>query len=334
MLAPADPPLLSVVVTAHDEAPHIAATVKAVLGQQGLPGPLEMVLVDDRSTDGTAEAAEAAGDHRLTVLSARPDPASPLTTRQQALDLGFRAARGRVILTLDADSRVSPGWAAAMARPILEERADAAAGPVGFLPDDHWVARWQTCDAHYYFLVSAMVARLGGAGGVFFGNFAFRRGLYEELGGFAALGFALTEDLAFALATQREGGRVAFLGTGTRVDVAACPDFDALVTRTLRVSKGPPSALATVLTVWPLTLPALFVAALIGGGWALWLAFLIRYGVGVALVRAALGDHPSARVRRFAPFYEPGAFVLAGGVLSRILRRRAGVAWGGKRYGG
>ena len=60
-------------------------------------GWAEVVLVDDRSTDETVAEVMAAGLPRLRVLHAAPDPASRLTTRQQALDLGFRAAAAPVI---------------------------------------------------------------------------------------------------------------------------------------------------------------------------------------------------------------------------------------------
>jgi cellulose synthase/poly-beta-1,6-N-acetylglucosamine synthase-like glycosyltransferase len=288
--------------------------------------------VDDRSTDGTAEAARAAGGDLLALYPGAPDPASPLTTRQQALDLAFRKARGQVILTLDADSAMAPGWAAAMAAPMLEDRADAVAGRIGFAPADDWVARWQTCDAQYYFLVSALLVKAGHSGGVFFGNFGFRRALYEQVGGFQALGFALTEDLAFAQAIQAAGARLVFAGQEARVDVRPCPDFAALVTRTLRISSGRFSALALVLTVWPLSLPALLVLALLTGGVWAWVAVGLRYGLGVALVRLALAGHPDRRVRGFAPFYEPVVFRLSAAVLGRVLRRER-VGWGGGQYG-
>lgn len=324
-------PRLSIVITAHNEAAHVAGTLAALNRQEGVPGGVEIVLVDDRSTDGTAERARAAGGEALRLLQGAPDPASPLTTRQQALDLGFRAARGEVVLTLDADSAMAPGWAAAMAAPILAGEADAVAGPVGFVPAEGWVALWQNCDAHYYFLISDWLTRAGFAGGVFFGNFAFRRELYDRVGGFGRIGFALTEDLAYAQALHAAGARLAHRWEGTRVDVRACPDFPALVDRTLRISSGRFSALALVLTVWPLTLPLLLGLALVFGGGGLWLAVALRYLGGALMVRHALRHHPSGRVRAFAFLYEPAVFRLTAAVLARVIRKET-VGWGGKSY--
>jgi cellulose synthase/poly-beta-1,6-N-acetylglucosamine synthase-like glycosyltransferase len=196
----------SVIITTHNEGASIRATLLGLAQDRAFrEGWAEVVLVDDRSTDDTVAQALSVDLPALRLLRAAPDPASPLTTRQQALDLGFRAAASPIILTLDADSTLPRDWIAQMIAPIEAGQAQAIAGPIGFAPLTSAVARWQCCDTAYYFLVSGLMARAGLGGGVFFGNFAFRADLYTRLGGFDAIGFALTEDLAFALALQRAG---------------------------------------------------------------------------------------------------------------------------------
>src|SRR5690606_27809843 len=62
-------PRYSVVVTAHNAVGSIAACLASVAGQEGVAeGEVEIVLVDDRSTDGTAEAALSAGVPVLRLL--------------------------------------------------------------------------------------------------------------------------------------------------------------------------------------------------------------------------------------------------------------------------
>src|SRR3989338_4283976 len=191
----------SVIITTHNEGASIRATLLGLAQDRAFrEGWAEVVLVDDRSTDDTVAQALSVDLPALRLLHAAPDPASPLTTRQQALDLGFRAAASPIILTLDADSTLPRDWIAQMIAPIEAGQTQATAGPIGFAPLTSGVARWQCCDTAYYFLVSGLMARAGLGGGVFFGNFAFRADLYTRLGSFDAIGFALTEDLAFALA--------------------------------------------------------------------------------------------------------------------------------------
>ncbi|MDJ1008427.1 MAG: glycosyltransferase [Paracoccaceae bacterium] len=322
-----DEPLASVVITTHNEADGIGATLASLAAQIEAPA-FEIVLVDDRSTDDTVAIVKAAGVPNLRLLRNAPDPAAPLTTRQQALDLAFRESRGAVVLTLDGDTAVPARWLAEMSAPILGGRARAVAGPITFAPDNTAVARWQVADAAYYWQVAALLAPFGG-GGVFFGNFAFDARLYRETGGFAAIGGALTEDLAFARAIQSRGERIAFLRGAGPVAVAPCPDVEALIGRTLRISQGPLSLLSAVLTIWPLTLLLTALLAPIGGVFP-WL-FAARYALGAGVVRLAIA-RAGARARGLNWLtYEPLAFALAAGVLPRVARGTKS-DWGGRSY--
>lgn len=107
MTAPgADSPYLSVVVPVHDERDSLDALhreLDAVLS--GLGDPAEMVWVDDGSRDGSLERMReiAAGDPRVRVVALDRNHG-----QTAALDAGFRAARGEVIVTLDADLQNDP----------------------------------------------------------------------------------------------------------------------------------------------------------------------------------------------------------------------------------
>lgn len=320
-------PHVSVVITTHNEEAGIAGTLQSLTAHSDTP-EFEIVLVDDRSTDATVARAQSVGIEGLRVLHNAPDPASPLTTRQQALDLAFKNAKGAVIVTLDGDSTVPAGWVEAMTAPILAGKAPAVAGPITFAPPTTAVARWQIADAAYYYEVAARLAPLG-AGGVFFGAFAFRTELYKAVGGFDAIGGALTEDLAFARALQAAGHRIAFDPSPGAVKVAPCPNRDALIDRTIRVSAGPPSILAAVLSLWPLTL---MLTALMApfGPWLLAL-FVLRFAAGAAFVRFAI--YRTGAVDRGFNWatYEVLAIALALSVLARI-RQGSKTKWGGQSY--
>lgn len=336
LLLPRIAPDASVVITTHNEAGQIRATLAALRADPWVAtGRAEVILVDDRSTDGTLMEAAQAGLAGLRVLHApalAPDRGSGLTTRQRALDVGFRGARAPVILTLDADSTLPDGWIARMAGPVLAGEVDAMAGPVGFRPLNGPVALWQSCDAAHYAGVANLLAATGLPSGVFFGNFAFRAGLYDEMGGFEQIGRALTEDLAFARAIARSGGKIAFAGAQNRVDVRAAPGLWPLVARTQRVASGPASLLAAVLVLWPLSLLAVAIAVAVGLLSPLLL--ILRALAGVLLLWAALArNHPDPRLFAFAPLYEPGVFVLALLVTAQRLRYGRRIRWGGQDYG-
>jgi hopene-associated glycosyltransferase HpnB len=100
------------VVPARDEADVIARSLKSLLAQD-YPGAFRIVLVDDQSSDGTAEIARALpGAEKLTVLPGAPPPPG-WTGKLWAVSQGVRYAREtfapRYLLLTDADILHAPG---------------------------------------------------------------------------------------------------------------------------------------------------------------------------------------------------------------------------------
>ena len=106
VLAPARPraaPPVAVVVPARDEAEVIARSVGSLLAQD-YAGELRVVLVDDRSADGTAAIARAlpGAAERLTVIEGAPRPAG-WAGKLWAVQQGVAATDAEVLLLTDAD---------------------------------------------------------------------------------------------------------------------------------------------------------------------------------------------------------------------------------------
>lgn len=117
-------PDLSVVVPVYNERENLAPLVAALHEALGpLARPYEILLVDDGSTDGSGEAIDrlAAADPRVRGLHLERNAG-----QSAALHAGFRAARGPVLVTLDADLQNDPADIPALLAAL--ERADAACG--------------------------------------------------------------------------------------------------------------------------------------------------------------------------------------------------------------
>jgi len=103
---PAPAPLVAVIIPARNEAHNIAASVQAVLASH-YPA-LEVIVVDDHSTDDTARIArDAANDSRLQLL-ANPDLPPGWFGKQWACQNGANIATGEILLFLDADTIIAP----------------------------------------------------------------------------------------------------------------------------------------------------------------------------------------------------------------------------------
>lgn len=96
-------PLVSVVIPAHNEAACIARTVRAIIGQASTAHAVEVIVVDDGSTDKTVCIAKDAGARVIKMGGSGGNPAA-------ARNRGAALAGGDPLIFVDADCEVTEGW--------------------------------------------------------------------------------------------------------------------------------------------------------------------------------------------------------------------------------
>ena len=118
---------LSIIIPAYNEVKTLKEILQAVRAVDLAPLGLEkeVVLVDDSSTDGTAELAEQLQQEGyIDVLKRHPVNRG----KGAALRTGFQAASGDIILIQDADLEYDPGDYPRLLKPILDGKADVVYG--------------------------------------------------------------------------------------------------------------------------------------------------------------------------------------------------------------
>ncbi|WP_448623881.1 glycosyltransferase [Geodermatophilus sp. URMC 64] len=338
---PAVPPLVrrpvTVVLPVRDEARQVGACLAGVLDQRGVPG-LRVVVVDDGSTDGTAEIVRAVADPRVHLIETKGPPAGWLG-KPHACAVGAAEAGpddDGVLVFLDADVRLWPdAVAAAVAlldahgldlvspwpRPLAGTLAERVVQPLS-----PWL--WATTLPLRLAERSARPS-LAAANGQFL---VVRAGSYRRAGGHAAVRGEVLEDLALLRAVKRAGGR------GVPVDgsrLAACRMYEGWpalrdgYTKSLwgTVGGSPAASLAAaaVLTAGGVV-PA--VAALRGSR-----AGLAGYLAGVA-GRAVVAVRTGGRVWPDA-LAHPVSLLVLDALLVRSVRgrRRGTLTWRGRPIG-
>ncbi|MGA5757863.1 glycosyltransferase [Nonomuraea bangladeshensis] len=205
---------ISVVVPARNEADRIGPCLRAVLAD---PDVKEVIVVDDRSTDGTAALAAGLG---ATVVRGEPLPPG-WVGKQWALRQGVAAARGDVVVTLDADTRPGPGLFGALAR-ALDGHDLVSAAP-------RFACDGPLEQALHASMLATLVYRFGPVGPATpppphrtLANgqcLAFRRTAMTEIDAFAAVRGHMTDDVALARFLAGRGWRVGFLDGGALLEV-------------------------------------------------------------------------------------------------------------------
>jgi glycosyltransferase involved in cell wall biosynthesis len=203
---PVQEPHVSVIIPARDEARIIERTVRAFLAQDY--SNLEVIVVNDRSTDGTGEILRAIDDERLRVIDGVEPPAGWLG-KPWALHQGSRLARGEMLLFVDADVVYAPAAIrAAVAYRELRRPALLSLLPYfemrGLGENAAMPMMAMTCFTFMPTWISnrTRVAALAIGGGT--GNLIVRH-VYDDIGGHEALKDSVVDDVALARLVRRSG---------------------------------------------------------------------------------------------------------------------------------
>jgi chlorobactene glucosyltransferase len=206
-------PLVSVIVPARNEAVNISACVASLLNTQ-YPR-VEIIVVDDGSTDGTGDIIHILAEHaagRLRPVAAEPLPPGWLG-KPWACWQGYRHARGELILFTDADTRHDDALLGHAVGALQQNEADM----VTVLPRQLMLGFWERLILPHIFAMIFMrfhnlkrVNRTRNAKDVIAnGQFLLlRRESYEAVGGHEALRGDVVEDQQLAQRLVRNGRRI------------------------------------------------------------------------------------------------------------------------------
>jgi hypothetical protein len=172
-------------------------------------GKLQIVVVNDRSDDGTASilaeyAARMPGRFRFLSLTETAPGFSP---KKHALNQGLQIASGEIIVTTDADCIMAPAWISAL---VSEFSPDT--GLVSGLTTYYDAGRgiWEGVQALEFFSYAVVAAALIGLRFPVNGNannLAYRREVFDEVAGFASHGGIVSGDDDFLIQSIHKQGR-------------------------------------------------------------------------------------------------------------------------------
>lgn len=214
------PTSVSVVVPARDEAHNLPRLLTALQHQSA--SPLEVIVVDDGSTDDTAAVAAA---HGALVVATEELPAG-WVGKPWACATGVAGARGDVLLLLDADTWLGLDGVAR----LTAAQAELAPGGLLSVQPFHVTERPYEQLSAFPNVVSVLASgtaalRPARAPGVAFGPCLVTTAeALAAVGGFAAVAGESIEDIALARAFERAGRPVRCLGGGEVVRFRMYPD--------------------------------------------------------------------------------------------------------------
>ncbi|MBW9095370.1 glycosyltransferase [Microbacterium jejuense] len=198
-----DPPVtepVSVIVPAYNESAGIEAAVRSIAASDH---PIEVIVVDDGSTDGTADLVERLGLPRVRVIRQQNQG------KPAALNTGIRAAQHELIVMVDGDTVFEPDTVRLLVQPFTDPNVGAVSGNTKVANRGGLLGRWQhieyvvgfNLDRRLFDVAECMPTVPGAIGG-------FRRSALARVGGVSS--DTLAEDTDLTMALCRDGWRVVY----------------------------------------------------------------------------------------------------------------------------
>ncbi len=182
---------IAVVVAARNEAARIGPLLDA-LTAQSRPAD-EIVLIDDRSTDGTGALVQRYADRLpLTVVRIDSEPVG-IGPKKRALAVGIGQTKSPWLVLTDADTRPGPDWLAGLSR-LMAPEVGLIVGYGPYRRRGGWLNRFIRFETTRAALLTASAVGWNRPYMAVGRNLAYRRTLYDEVGGFASGAHALSGD--------------------------------------------------------------------------------------------------------------------------------------------
>lgn len=169
---------LSVIIAARNEEKSIIQCINSILANSYPPDLLEIIIVDDHSTDNTLSFARSIPSTQLSII------VSSGNGKKAALHDGISNSSGQLIIQTDADCIVDPRWLTSISSYYEQSKARLIAGPIQYAVSRSTVHRFQYLDALNNMAVTAhgiLSQQYYMANGA---NLAYEKSLYVEIGGF------------------------------------------------------------------------------------------------------------------------------------------------------
>ena len=182
---------ISILISARNEARNIPATLKAILAQNYPAHLYEIIVIDDHSTDNTAQIIAGFCDKYSTVklirLAAHIDAHTIQSFKKKAIEIGVQYAENELIVQTDADCTMGNDWLKNIADYYEQYHPKFIAAPVIFTDEKNTFQRFQSLDS---------IGMMGVNGAGIFrkfhylcngANLAYERKVFQEVNGFEGI---------------------------------------------------------------------------------------------------------------------------------------------------
>lgn len=174
----------TIIIPARNEEDNIGRLLTSIEKQNYPVQLFEVIVLDDFSTDGTAEIIQSFKNVRYYHLSQWISENEINSFKKRAISEAAKLAEGDILLTTDADCEVGPNWLRSLAIPFQEEGYVAVAAPVSFFKKNTLLNIFQELDFMAMQGITAAVLTSKNGAMCNGANFAYTKKAFEGVDGF------------------------------------------------------------------------------------------------------------------------------------------------------
>jgi len=203
---------VTLLIAARNEEENIRLTIEDILAQDYPKHLLEIIIVDDHSTDSTADIIRSYAPQGIKLLQL--NEAEKLNSyKKKAIAKAIELSTGDLMIATDADCRMGPQWMSSVVSYFETKDWVMISSPVAYFQEKTLFERLQTLEFSYLIGIGAAFIGNGRASTCNGANFAYRKDVFYEVGGFKGIDDLASGDdeLLLQKVAERHPGRIGFL---------------------------------------------------------------------------------------------------------------------------
>ncbi|MGM9474771.1 glycosyltransferase family 2 protein [Pedobacter sp. GSP4] len=177
---------VSIIVAARNEEANIAKTINDLIAQQYPKALTEIIIIDDHSTDRTAEIVISYAAEKVKLIKLNEDRALN-SYKKKAIQTAIGTCSGDLIITTDADCRMGENWLATIVELYEQKKYKMISSPVAYFQEKSFFERLQSLE--FLYLIGLGASTIGNkqpstCNGA---NLAYEKTTFYEVGGFQGI---------------------------------------------------------------------------------------------------------------------------------------------------
>ncbi len=176
--------LVSIIIPARNEEKNIGSILKDILSQYYPTNLLEIIVVDDHSTDQTSNIVQSFQGVKYISLDQYTDGKILNSYKKKAIEIAISQSRGELILTTDADCNMGAYWLLSIVSYFEKHQVELIASPVIMSSNVSWFQQFQSLDFMTMQGITGAVVHMKSGTMCNGANLAYTRKAFDAVGGF------------------------------------------------------------------------------------------------------------------------------------------------------